>query len=502
MDDREDVEREGMKAEEEIKKIEAEARKSLKEGEFLYHERRRKDAIKPLEYAAKQFEKIHLHKKAGESYFLLGESLRKAGGIVDPLMAEKSAGAYKKSGDMYPKIDAYQESANSYMWAGAMFKQAVKNIGEKAIGKSPNLPMDEACLWWEAHDCYRQSGLRYANAHMWEEAGNSYHFAGVIYKEIGQTNLLKSWQWKDMAHCCYKSGYFRVKVEEYKVAAEDYEEAGKLYEKEEDIDIVSKIFETVLSGWTGEKVKRGERAGESFALSADNYRRVEKYEEAAKNYELSARNHETSQRWGEVWRNYKGAIVFKAKAGRKYPAELLSKMQKAVENDTSNVKERLSILRDAYLELRNAYSDAGMYDVAGEFFYEEKVIERRIAASICRKVFYRLLEITCGYGEKPEKAVGVSLMLVLGFALIFLFTGITGINNESIVTAWMDKQYNLIPLYAWHSVYFSCITFTTLGYGDFHPTGGLSQFFAIIEAFFGVFMIAIFIFTFGRKMMR
>lgn len=50
-------------------------------------------------------------------------------------------------------------------------------------------------------------------------------------------------------------------------------------------------------------------------------------------------------------------------------------------------------------------------------------------------------------------------------------------------------------------LYFSFVTFTTLGYGDLHPVG-ITKTFATIEAFTGVFMLALFVLTMGRKMMR
>jgi hypothetical protein len=47
----------------------------------------------------------------------------------------------------------------------------------------------------------------------------------------------------------------------------------------------------------------------------------------------------------------------------------------------------------------------------------------------------------------------------------------------------------------------SVITFTTLGYGDVHPIG-YSRIVASVEAIFGIFMTALFIFVFTRKMLR
>ena len=49
------------------------------------------------------------------------------------------------------------------------------------------------------------------------------------------------------------------------------------------------------------------------------------------------------------------------------------------------------------------------------------------------------------------------------------------------------------------SFYFSLITFTTLGYGDFRPLEGWGRILAGSEAFIGAFMMALFVYTFARR---
>lgn len=475
--------------------IEREALKSLKEGTFWYHEREYNKAVQHLEAAAKQLRKLHLYTKAGEAYFLLGESLR-----IQSLAWEECARPYKSSGEAYAKVRAYQKSGESYAWAGKMFKEAATS--RKESDKNVDGAGSKAGLLWQAYECFFESGMQYANARMSKLAGDNYGSAGIIYKEMGETGAFKSWQWRDMAHCCYLSAEYRFEANKYGLAAEYYEEAGKLYQKEEEIDKGSDSFQTAHSVWNGKKARKGERSAESFALSADNYSRDDRCDKAARNYELSAANYEALTQWPEAWVNYKRAIIFAAKSGRRCDEELLSRMQGVVEKGASKDKEKQSLLRDIYLELRNVYSRVGMYDEAGRFFYKEKVCERKLSSSLVKRAFSHSFDRICGYGERPLRAVGFSLVLILIFTLIFLLTGIENTNDESIVMALRTKQYDVIPSYIGHSLYFSCITFTTLGYGDFRPAEGLSQFFAALEAFCGVFMIAIFIFTFGRKMMR
>src|SRR2546425_12738188 len=45
---------------------------------------------------------------------------------------------------------------------------------------------------------------------------------------------------------------------------------------------------------------------------------------------------------------------------------------------------------------------------------------------------------------------------------------------------------------AWNAAYFSATTITTLGYGDYHPTGGFSRFLGVAELFTGgTFLVGI-----------
>ncbi|WP_394335055.1 potassium channel family protein [Thermococcus litoralis] len=81
--------------------------------------------------------------------------------------------------------------------------------------------------------------------------------------------------------------------------------------------------------------------------------------------------------------------------------------------------------------------------------------------------------------DQLEKTV-IYLVLII-FPILYLLTGtVPGI-----------KSY-------WQAIYFSIVTATTLGYGDFHPEG-LGTFLASLEAIFGTFMWALLITTLGRK---
>lgn len=122
----------------------------------------------------------------------------------------------------------------------------------------------------------------------------------------------------------------------------------------------------------------------------------------------------------------------------------------------------------------------------------------------CWNIFYRGL---CGYGEKPFGLVFYTLLIIFGFAIIYFYTGIIVCTNDipaNIIQYSSCSRYpdiNLIFKDFLFCLYTSVVTFTTLGYGDVHPIGW-SRLFASIESGLGIFMTALFIFIFTRKMLR
>ena len=54
--------------------------------------------------------------------------------------------------------------------------------------------------------------------------------------------------------------------------------------------------------------------------------------------------------------------------------------------------------------------------------------------------------------------------------------------------------------YFFRCLYFSFVTFTTLGYGDLAPCAPFSRFLASLEAFSGVFIMGLFVTANVRKL--
>jgi len=141
-----------------------------------------------------------------------------------------------------------------------------------------------------------------------------------------------------------------------------------------------------------------------------------------------------------------------------------------------------------YRRLKTWHTNAGMYDTAGEFFFREMTVRRKALKWLPNpfpRAWSKLLSLICGYGERPFRVIASAVVVVLGLALIYFAIG------------------TLTPNTFLNSLYYSAVSFTALGYGQWapQPTGwvkGLGAF----EAFMGVFMMALFLITFTRKMIR
>jgi hypothetical protein len=180
--------------------------------------------------------------------------------------------------------------------------------------------------------------------------------------------------------------------------------------------------------------------------------------------------------------------------GAQFPKEIyeekeLKKQKKPWPGDWEEVSS-------IYRKLKQAHQKHGDYAKAGEFYYREMeckkkaLKEKKLSLDWFKSFGYSFLKHSCGYGEKPLRVMRNSLISVLGFAFAYFFTNSINLSGNSVLR-------NILQ-----SIYFSTITFTTLGYGDIHPINDAGRVLAMSEAVLGAIFIALFIFVFGRKMMR
>ena len=140
-----------------------------------------------------------------------------------------------------------------------------------------------------------------------------------------------------------------------------------------------------------------------------------------------------------------------------------------------------------------AYEQCGLSAEARHLTYA--LMRRRLGqARVLRLSMVQRLELalywaTAGFGLRPLRVIGTALTLVLLYGLLYWAI-------EGVVPAHAPA-----PLTLWHAVYFSGITFATVGYGDFLPAPH-ARLLALTEGVLGAFTMGFFVVVLANRLRR
>lgn len=155
---------------------------------------------------------------------------------------------------------------------------------------------------------------------------------------------------------------------------------------------------------------------------------------------------------------------------------------------------------EIYRDLRKASEAQGIFTMAGHFLQKELTMRRfQMPLYSTQRAMSKTVDLFCGYGESPIRVVFFSLALIVLCAMIYFFTGIQF--SGEYVGFTPSHSFSVNAMAFFDCLYYSVVTFTTLGYGDFIPIG-MSRLVAATEAFTGSFTIALFVVVFVKKMTR
>ena len=194
-----------------------------------------------------------------------------------------------------------------------------------------------------------------------------------------------------------------------------------------------------------------------------------------------------------------GSKFENVKVGRKLIQEVVAKS--AIKNCfIQSAIDNYQQAEEIYRDLRKHAEHEGIFTLSGDFIQRELTMRRMQLPKYSKeRLSSKLVDLFCGYGEAPLRIIGLSIAIIVFCALIYTFTGL---NYQGEILSYNSELSFRDNFYLFLScLYYSVVTFTTLGYGDFTPVG-LSRAIAAIEAFTGSFTIALFVVVFVKKMTR
>jgi hypothetical protein len=135
---------------------------------------------------------------------------------------------------------------------------------------------------------------------------------------------------------------------------------------------------------------------------------------------------------------------------------------------------------------------------ASEAFIEENEAKIKKSDNKGSKAILYTLGILSDYCQNPSKVAAWAFFLILASTIFYALVGITPSGQDTTSQTVFSEHIHICRVFM-DSIYFSIVTFSTLGYGDYSPSNDLSRIMANIEALGGLFFSSLFLVTLVRK---
>ncbi len=161
------------------------------------------------------------------------------------------------------------------------------------------------------------------------------------------------------------------------------------------------------------------------------------------------------------------------------------------ETEYHKQKDMYAGIMEVYRQIKLLLRTFGNYMEADSYLFLELSAKRKALRNHLFSAILWLVEKSTGYGIRMGRLFLLALTTILSFAGIYFLA----FQNVIPFSAHMNTMERI-----GRSIYFSAVTFSTLGYGDLSPVGYL-RYIANLEAFLGLVITGIFIVSVARKLM-
>jgi len=178
---------------------------------------------------------------------------------------------------------------------------------------------------------------------------------------------------------------------------------------------------------------------------------------------------------------------------------------------TETARETAQAAIWTYHQIRGLHQDNALPIEARQYELAEKDVRRRadwIGGRYVAALRGEASRWITGYGMSPWRVLVTAGVVVLLSAVLYPTTGglvetvANGGESESITWSVEEPVENpafFVGTVLFRSLYFSVVTFTTLGYGDIRPVGDVARTLAGVEAVLGQALLALLVFVLSRR---
>jgi uncharacterized protein YjbI with pentapeptide repeats len=163
----------------------------------------------------------------------------------------------------------------------------------------------------------------------------------------------------------------------------------------------------------------------------------------------------------------------------------------------STLKDTLVFDGHTYIKLIKNFREMEQFEDADAAYYQYRQLSQKNKKWSFSKLMDVVAGASCGYGVKPERALIWAFVLIMVFTLVYWrgkgIKRLKGNNGDKNRVSRWTAFYN--------SFYFSVVTFTTVGYGDWYPEDRY-RIVVMIEGVLGWLLLALFIVTLANVMIR